>query len=187
MQSRTTDHLVPQLKRDLKSRILGMTAVEKLRVKQQSRLTHLRAAEAQAKLFHIHLNGRRRKNFIQSLQSEGRTVHLHEEKEQIIFQYFSSLFGQPNPRLHTLDWDLLQLPRVPQVNNLEDEFSEEELWLVISEMASEKSPGPDGYIGAFFKSAWAIIKQDFMSAVNYFHQQHGQHFDQLNKTHIVIE
>nr|TKW39904.1 hypothetical protein SEVIR_1G210300v2 [Setaria viridis] len=57
------------LKRDLKAKILGMTAIEKLRVKQQSRIAHIKAAEAQAKLFHIHLNGRRRKKLHTSLGS----------------------------------------------------------------------------------------------------------------------
>lgn len=89
-----------ELKRDLKARILGMTTIEKLRIKQQSRLTYLKADESQAKLFHVHLNGRRRKNFIQHLQAEGRTLHMHEEKELHIYQHFSTLFGQPNSRQH---------------------------------------------------------------------------------------
>lgn len=73
------------MKRDLKARILGMTAIEKLRSKQQSRLIHIKAAEAQSKLFHVQLNGRRRKIYIQQLEAEGRTIHLHEEKEKHIF------------------------------------------------------------------------------------------------------
>jgi hypothetical protein len=50
------------LKRDLKVRFLGMTAVEKLRAKQASRLASIRAAEANSKLFYLQANGRRRKN-----------------------------------------------------------------------------------------------------------------------------
>lgn len=178
-----------QLKKDLKTRILGMTAIEKLRAKQQSRLTHLKAAETQAKLFHIHINGRRRKNYIQQLQLEGRILHMHEEKEDYhIFQYFSSLFGPPNQRLHTFDWSTLQLPvlQQQQQSSLEEEFSEEEIWQVIDQMASEKAPGPDGYIGFFFKTAWSVIRQDFMAALNHFYQQRGKHFDQLNKAHMVL-
>ncbi|KAG2640579.1 hypothetical protein PVAP13_2KG100016, partial [Panicum virgatum] len=58
-----SDHEV-LLRHDLKVRILGLTAVEKLRLKQQSRLSAIRAAEANSKLFYLHANGRRRKNFI---------------------------------------------------------------------------------------------------------------------------
>lgn len=39
-----------QLKRDLKIRFLGLAAVEKLRCKQASRLTSIRAAEANSKI-----------------------------------------------------------------------------------------------------------------------------------------
>lgn len=42
-----------RLRRDLKVRFLGMTAVEKLRAKQQSRLTNIRAAEANSKIFYL--------------------------------------------------------------------------------------------------------------------------------------
>ncbi|KAG2573650.1 hypothetical protein PVAP13_7KG268510 [Panicum virgatum] len=52
------------LRRDLKSRLLGLTAVEKLRLKQKSRLTYIKASEANSKLFYLHANGRRKKNFI---------------------------------------------------------------------------------------------------------------------------
>lgn len=51
-------------------------------------------------------------------------------------------------------------------------------------MAFGKAPRPDGYIGALFKIAWSIIKQN--TAINYFYLQHGQHFDQLNKAHTVL-
>ena len=52
------------LKRDLKVRFLGMTAVAKPRAKQSARLTAVKAAEASSKNFYMQANGRRRKNFI---------------------------------------------------------------------------------------------------------------------------
>jgi hypothetical protein len=57
------------LKRDLKVKFLGMTAVEKLRAKQSARLTAIKAAETSSKLFYMQANGRRRRNFIQSIKS----------------------------------------------------------------------------------------------------------------------
>jgi hypothetical protein len=58
-------------KRDLKARYLGMAAVEKLRLKQQSRLTMIKATEASEKLFFLRVTGRRRKTYIQRLKHEG--------------------------------------------------------------------------------------------------------------------
>jgi hypothetical protein len=46
-----------RLKRDVKLKFLGLTAVEKLRPRQASRLTSIRVAEANSKLFYLHANG----------------------------------------------------------------------------------------------------------------------------------
>jgi hypothetical protein len=91
------------LKRDLKARLLGLTAVEKLREKQRSRLASIRAAEANEKLFYLQANGRRRKNNISYLESGGIVAFRHEEKEEIIFQHFKAHFGPPVPRDFTLN------------------------------------------------------------------------------------
>ena len=72
------------LKRDLKIWFLGMTAVEKLRVTQAARLNSIRAAEASSKLFYLQANGRRRKNFIQSLMSGTVTHFSHVAKAELI-------------------------------------------------------------------------------------------------------
>jgi hypothetical protein len=66
------------------------------------------------------------------------------------------------------------------------DFSEEEVLAVIADMASDKAPGPDGYISVFFKSTWHIVKHDILAAVNYFSQQHSQHLKQLNSAHMVL-
>jgi hypothetical protein len=94
------------LKRDLKVRLLGLTAVEKLRAKQASRLTAIRASEANSKLFFLHANGRR-KNFIHSLHTPDGLFFSHEDVAEIFFDFYSTHFGTPTPRDCTLDWQAL--------------------------------------------------------------------------------
>jgi hypothetical protein len=69
-----------RLWRDLKVRYLGMTAVDKLRAKQSSRLVAIRAVEANHKLFYLQANGRRRENAILSLQTETGVLYSHDDK-----------------------------------------------------------------------------------------------------------
>ena len=175
------------LKRDLKTRFLGMTAVEKLRAKQVARLSSIRAAEASSKLFYLQANGRRRKNFIQSIQSGTVTEHSHEGKANLIFTHYhySSHFGSSAGRITSLNWQALGLQR-HDLAHLEAEFSEEEVKAVIDDLAADKAPGPDGFISIFFKKSWLTIKEDIMAALLYFHQQHDQHFQHLNKAHMVL-
>lgn len=135
-----------QLKKDLKVRLLGLLAAEKLRAKPASRLSHIRAAEANSA-------NARRKNQIFSLQANDQVCSTHEQKEGLLFNYFSSHFGRPAPRIQTFNWELLGLPSC-DLRHLEDVFTEEEVRLVIADIAAEKAPGPDGFIGVFLKSSW---------------------------------
>jgi hypothetical protein len=182
---RPLSELEIKLKRDLKTCFLGLTAVEKLRARQKSRLVAIRAAEANEKLFYMQANGRRRKNTILSLESDSGAAFTHEDKAQLLFQHFSTHFGVPEPRSTTLNWDDLGFTPV-DLSNLEVRFSEEEVHDVVQDLASEKAPGPDGFIGIFLKQHWNLIKADLMSAFEFFHQQHGQHFRLINTAHVVL-
>jgi len=53
-------------------------------------------------------------------------------------------------------------------------------------LAADKAPGPDGFIGAFFKASWETIKTDLLPAAIYFFNSHDQHFNLLNNAHIVL-
>ena len=174
-----------QLKRDLKIRFLGMAAVEKLRCKQASRLTSIRAAEANSKLFYLQAKGRKRKNFISELQEDDRILRSHGVKEGCLLNHFNRPFGSPPVRVETLNWEALGLPHV-NLEHLEEEFSEEEIQAAVKELKSDKAPGPDGFIGLFYKSCWGIIKEDLKAAINFFYAQHDQHFKHLNTAHVVL-
>jgi hypothetical protein len=113
-----------QLRKDLKARFLGLTAVEKLRAKQSSRMSSIRAAEANERLFYLQANGHRRKNLIHSLQTPSGTKFAHEEKELALFEHFSGYFGRPPSREFTLNWEELNLPR-HDLSHLEEVFTEE--------------------------------------------------------------
>jgi len=76
------------LERDLKNRYLAMAAIEKLRARQRSRLKYLKAGDASSKIFFLSANGRRKKNYIQILQTQQWFLHTQEEKEGAILQHF---------------------------------------------------------------------------------------------------
>jgi hypothetical protein len=144
-----------------------MTAIEKLRLRQQSRITYIKAGDANSKLFFLRVNGRRRRNFIQSLHTNQGVVHLQADKEKAVVDHFTDLLGSEKSREETLNWDRVNLQR-HDLSHLEEPFTEKEVHDVIMEMHSEKAPGPDVYIGRFFKSCWNIIKGNLMAAIHFF-------------------
>jgi hypothetical protein len=44
-------------------------------------------------------------------------------------------------------------------------LAEQEVCNAINSLPSDKSPGPDGFTGRFYKICWSIIKEDLMAAV----------------------
>ena len=108
----------------------------------------------------------------------------HEEKAQCVFQYFNDRLGAQQARAVTVDWNQFELTR-HDLQHLEAEFTEDELNATVPDIASDKAPGPDGFIGSFYKASWDIIR-DLLAAANYFYSNHDQHFNLLNNAHIVL-
>jgi hypothetical protein len=68
------------LVKSLKLRLLALAAIEKSRARQRSRITWLRLGDANTKCFHLMANARKKKNYIHSLQAEGRVDLTHSAK-----------------------------------------------------------------------------------------------------------
>ncbi|WVZ67318.1 hypothetical protein U9M48_016414 [Paspalum notatum var. saurae] len=173
------------LHRQLKTRFLGLSAVEKLRARQASRLSSIRAAHANSKLFFLRINGRRRRNFIQHVVTPSGTVFSQVDKNLHAFNHFRNLLGVPPARENTLNWNVMGLNTL-QGDLLELPFEEEEILAAINKLNAENAPGPDGFTGLFFRIAWPIVKEDVLRAFNYFYQLHDQHFRNLNSAHICL-
>ena len=47
-------------------------------------------------------------------------------------------------------------------------MTEQEIKAAVKDMPSEKAPGPDGFIGVFYKRCWPIIKADLVEAIMIF-------------------
>ena len=70
--------------------------------------------------------------------------------------------------------------------DLESIFTEEEDWNTIKELPPDRSPGPDGFVAAFYQKAWQIIKNDVMAMMLKLYVEDGRGFGKLNKAHIVL-
>ena len=89
------------------------------------------------------------------------------------------------PRGRAINWE--QLGYSP--HNLEDldtPFTEEELLNTIRSLPSEKAPGPDGFIGVFYKKCWEIIKDDFYVAILGFYNHRTAKMSLFNEANIVL-
>jgi hypothetical protein len=79
-----------ELRRRLKARSTELAAIEKSRIRQRSRLAYIRSGDANTKYFHIRASTRLRKNYIHSLHTDGGVAVVHNDKEKVVTDYFSS-------------------------------------------------------------------------------------------------
>ena len=72
------------------------------------------------------------------------------------------------------------------LGELEEIFTEDEVWNAIKEMPADCAPGPDGFIGPFYQHAWHIIKHDIMAVMYKLYIGEGRGFGKLNRAHIIL-
>ena len=77
------------------------------------------------------------------------------------------------------------MPRV-QGGGLDNPFTEQEVWQAIKQSPAEKSPGPDGFSGGFFKACWNIINFYLHAALNQLHKMDSRGLARINKALIVL-
>jgi hypothetical protein len=156
-----------QLKRDLKVKFLGLTAIEKLRARQRSRLLSVRAAEANTKLFYLQANSRRRKNHIHQIVTDQGTLYSHEGKAAFILNHFSSSLGQPAEREFALNWE-----------DLHSIHGRHEISFDCVPAALVENPNKA-------IRAWRLFRRNVHHyCLQLF--QHDQHFTLINNAHIIL-
>jgi hypothetical protein len=69
---------------------------------------------------------------------------------------------------------------------LNNPITEQEVCNAINSLPSDKSPGPDGFTGRFYKICWSIIKEDLMAAVIAIWNRKFDNFHKLNSAFITL-
>lgn len=99
--------------------------------------------------------------------------------------YYEEVLGQAPVHQFSLDLDRLDLPAW-DLSHLDMPFTKDEVLKIIKAMPLDKAPGPDRFTGRFFYICWAIIKEDFMRAMEYFHRGDMRGLGSVNKALISL-
>jgi hypothetical protein len=94
----------------------------------------------------------------------------------------SSLAEQRQFTLNLSDFHRMAI----DLSALKSPFSELEVQQTIANLPDDKSPGPDGFTGCFYKTCWNIIKFDLMLALISLQQGNAQKLWLLNSDVMLI-
>jgi hypothetical protein len=92
--------------------MLGLASLSRTIARQKSWYRYLRDGDANTKFFHLQACHRKRKSYIPTFVHEGLTFTSDEAKSEAVFNYYNALLGTRFHRLHRIDLDCLDLPRL---------------------------------------------------------------------------
>jgi hypothetical protein len=118
------------------------------------------------------VNGKHRKKWIFSLDSDNGIIQGQENLKIYITQFYKGLFGEPKQSSFTLDAD--RSDDISQVIGEENAilttpFSENKIKVTIFQMEHNKALGPDDFPVEFYQKFWDTIKSDLMSLFQELH------------------
>jgi hypothetical protein len=103
----------------------------------------------------------------------------------MVHSYYNDLLGVDFPRLHRIDFSLLDLPRL----DLSDQvlpFTVDEVARIVKATPSGRAPGPDGFSRSFYKATWDIVGHDVVRAFQALWDMDFRSFHLLNEAVMVL-
>lgn len=173
------------LRNSLKKHSLALASLIHTVARLRSRIGWLKYGDANTGLFHLHAHNRKRMNFIARLTTEDRIATSHDDKAEVLLDFYSDLIGSREQRERTIDLDALGIQR-HNLDTLDASISEEGAWNTIKQLPSDKASGPDGFTGRFYKTCWQTIKGDIMSAMSSVWRRDFRNFRLLNTTLVTL-
>ena len=132
--------------------------------------------------FHRMTNSPRRGNQILMMRINGEWVTKDFELRQGIVEAFKSVLtntGEWRASLDDLSFPKIEAPR------LELPFTEEEVFIALSDLNGDKVPGPNGFTIALWQFSWDIVKVDVIRMFTDFLET-SKFVKNLNTTFLVM-
>jgi hypothetical protein len=173
------------LREVLKGEVVQLAHMAETSWRQKSRAVWLKEGDNNTSFFHHLANSNRRKNYLGSLEVEGRVFEDKEDIKVQVEQFYQSLYQESEtwrPEADGLDFDSID-PIDREV--MERPFDREEVVQVLQNMEGDKAPGPDGFTMAFFQKCWRTVEADVMAFFGEVHE-YGKFEKSLNATFISL-
>ncbi|GKV29211.1 hypothetical protein SLEP1_g38157 [Rubroshorea leprosula] len=156
-------------KRDLLLNLWENIQKKEEMARQKSRMTWMKEGDANTSFFHRCIKSRWRRNEINSLMVNGKTLHEVEELKQGVTKYYKNLFTAEDWKRPIMEGVHFNKISETEKDLLTEPFLEAEVKAAVWNCDSDKAPGPDGLSFGFLKAEWEVVKKDIMKFLADFH------------------
>jgi hypothetical protein len=161
-----TDEAISK-QREIQIQVENLLDQEELYWVQRGRVNWLQNGDQNTAFFHRYSSGRRKRNFIRSLNNEaGDALEDHDQMMGIATGYFQQLFTAEvqNPDQEVIN--KVQPCVTAEMNEkLLAPYTREEVKKALFNIGDLKAPWPDGLHAIFYKRFWHIIGEDLTDEV----------------------
>jgi hypothetical protein len=158
---------VTQQLKDKEKELDDLLEKEEIWWSQRSRALWLAHGDRNTKFFHQKATQRRRKNKIEYIKDNQENTYTESEDiEQVFLNHFQDLF-MSQATSHVAESTQLVCNRIDHdmYDQLNKDFTKDEVYQAIKEMKGLAAPGPDGLPARFYHTYWDVVGEDFTSYI----------------------
>lgn len=168
----------------IKRRYVDLSVMEEDIWKQRAKIRWESEGDRNTRYFHSLATSSKRNNAIHVIEHQGQMHRTQAAKAQVFWNFYADLMGKESDELPQMNWENLYSP-VQNLQQLVQPITEEEIISTINEWPSNKSPGPDGFTGEFYKEFKDVLIPDLHKVIRDT-LENGLNLDQLNTSYIVL-
>jgi len=144
----------------VKSHLASLLESKRAYWKQRNAVRWVTLGDENSNFFHTMGTLSHKRNFIVSIRnSEGNHITDHDQKANLLWAAYKERLGCTE--FTSISYELSSILTEHNLEDLDSEFSQQEIDLVIKSLPNSHAPGPDGFNVTFIKKCWDIIKGDF--------------------------
>nr|XP_043639244.1 uncharacterized protein LOC122610314 [Erigeron canadensis] len=155
-------------------------------LKQKAKVKWLQCGDSNTAYFHSCVKSRVARNRIEAVTDMHGVKHEGDDVHKTFVDFYSNFIGKEGVST-PLVRDNLFTNKISneKAENMVRGVTDDEIRKAMFSMGDDKSPGPDGFIAAFFKAAWDIIGLHICRAIHDFFRT-GKILKEINHTVITL-
>ena len=128
----------------MKNHLASLLEAKRVYWKQRNSVRWVKLGDENTHFFHTMATISHKRNFIVSLtNADGSIVLDHEQKAKLLWTAYKNRMGVSE--FTNISYDLSSLLTAHNLEELDENFSDHEIDLVIKNLPNSHAPGPDGF------------------------------------------